>query len=74
MSRPGGRVGRLRKMLAEALAYAVDPDGNPNTDDGADVINMSIATPRRTNLLSSILKRACNDGNDVDDDKDPPIL
>src|SRR5947199_130270 len=48
-------------VLAEALAYAIDPDGNPNTDDGAHVINMSLSTPRRTNLLSSILKRASND-------------
>ncbi len=42
-------------VLAEALRYAVDPDANPATDDGADVINMSISTTRRTNLLAEII-------------------
>ncbi|HEY0407399.1 MAG TPA: S8 family serine peptidase [Pyrinomonadaceae bacterium] len=53
-------------VLAEALAYAIDPDGNPNTHDGADVINLSLSTLRRTNLLSSILGRACSDFEDTD--------
>ncbi len=40
-------------VLAEALAYAVNPDGNLNTTaDAADVINMSLSTPRQTNLLA----------------------
>lgn len=42
-------------VLAEGLKYAVDPDANPATDDGADVINMSISTTRRTNLLAEII-------------------
>jgi thermitase len=55
-------------VLAEALAYAVDPDGNPNTADGANVINLSLSTLRKTNLLSSLLDRACSD---YPDDADP---
>lgn len=58
-------------VLAEALAYAIDPDGKPETHDGADVINLSLSTLRRTNLLSSILERACSDF--ADDDATSPI-
>lgn len=46
-------------VLAEALAYAVD--------HGASVINLSLSTLRKTNLLSSILNRACSDYPDDDD-------
>src|SRR5215813_13718888 len=46
-------------VLAEALTYAVDPDGNPNTHDGADVINLSLSTLRHTHLLSSVLAKVC---------------
>jgi subtilisin family serine protease len=42
-------------ILAEAMAYAMNPDGNPNTDDGADVINLSLSTYLPTNLLADIL-------------------
>jgi len=48
-------------VLSEALAYAVDPDNNPNTDDGADVINLSLSTLRQTRLLRSVLSRICDD-------------
>lgn len=41
-------------VLAEALLWAVDPDGNPATDDGADVINMSLGTLSRTSVLEAI--------------------
>jgi subtilisin family serine protease len=41
-------------VLAEALLYAVDPDGNPDTDDGANVINLSLAGVTRTRLLESV--------------------
>jgi subtilisin family serine protease len=51
-------------VLAEALAYAADPDGNPNTHDGADVINLSLSTLRRTRLLKNVLEKVCNDGSD----------
>jgi thermitase len=57
-------------VLAEALAYAVNPDGDPNTDDGADVINLSLSTKRVTNLLSDIMPDiTCPGGDDDDDDE-----
>lgn len=43
-------------VLARALAFAVDPDGNPRTNDGADVINLSLATTRKTSLLNEVVK------------------
>ena len=43
-------------VLAEALHYAVDPDGNPATHDGADVINLSLSTPIHSSLLTEVLK------------------
>jgi hypothetical protein len=42
-------------VLAEALRYALDPDGDPTTDDGADVINLSLATVHDSNLLKEIM-------------------
>lgn len=42
-------------VLAEALAYAADPDRDPTTPDGVDVINLSLATRRQTDLLQLIL-------------------
>jgi subtilisin family serine protease len=41
-------------VLAEALLHAVDPDGNPATDDGAHVINLSLGSLTRTRLLDTI--------------------
>ena len=46
-------------VLAEALAYAVDPDGDPRTADGADVINLSLSTPRETELIGNLLGELC---------------
>jgi hypothetical protein len=46
-------------VLAEALRYAVDPDGDPSTDDGADVINLSLSTVNRSDLLGKILGEVC---------------
>jgi subtilisin family serine protease len=43
-------------VLAEALAYALDPDGNPETDDGADVVNLSLSTLERSGLLRDVVK------------------
>lgn len=43
-------------VLAKALAYAADPDGNPNTADGADVINLSISTLSRSRCLRDVIK------------------
>jgi thermitase len=45
-------------ILAEGLAYAVNPDGDPTTDDGADVINLSLSTPLPTHLLADLLAAA----------------
>ncbi|WP_348730117.1 S8 family serine peptidase [Rheinheimera texasensis] len=42
--------------IIAGLEYAVDPDGNPATDDGADVINMSLGGPG--NAQSPISKAA----------------
>ena len=60
-------------VLAEALLFAVDPDGNPATDDGADIINLSLGGPTRTRILQSVARLAnCNfnpidAGDDVND-------
>ena len=53
-------------VLAEALAYAVNPDGNLNTDDGAHVINLSLSTLRPTNLLEEIITDITCSGDDDD--------
>lgn len=56
-------------VMAEALRFALDPDGNPATDDGAKVINLSFATLRTTNLLRDIVgASACSGDDDGDDD------
>lgn len=60
-------------VLAEALAYAVDPDGNPNTNDGADVINLSLSTLRRTRLLRSVLSKICDDMPQPGEDNFPAV-
>lgn len=41
-------------VLSEALLYAIDPDGDPSTDDGAQVINLSLGTTTRTRILDAI--------------------
>ena len=51
---PGARIMPIRVLdaqgvgnvwvLAEGLLHAVDPDANPNSDDGAKVINLSLGT------------------------------
>lgn len=61
---PGARIMPLRVLdgsgggntwaLAEAMLYAVDPDGNPATNDGAQVINLSLAGLQRTRLMDTI--------------------
>jgi subtilisin family serine protease len=68
MVAPGARIMPLRVLdaegagnawvLAEAMLYAVDPDNNPATQDGAHVINMSLGSTSRTELLDSIAKLA----------------
>ena len=53
-------------VLAEALAFAADPDDNPLTQDGADIINLSLATRRETQLLEMIIGEiTCGDDDDL---------
>ncbi len=58
-------------VLAEALAYAVDPDGDPRTADGADVINLSLSTSRQTALVRNLLTKLC--GGTTSEDQDFPV-
>ncbi|HLG13902.1 MAG TPA: S8 family serine peptidase [Blastocatellia bacterium] len=43
-------------VLVKALAYAVDPDGDPATPDGADVINLSISSLSRSRCLRDVIR------------------
>jgi subtilisin family serine protease len=45
-------------VLAEALLWALDPDGNPDTDDAAHVINLSLGSLTRTRILDTIAQIA----------------
>ena len=52
-------------VLAEALLHAVDPDGDPGTDDGAQVINLSLGTVNRTRILDAITQLvSCDTASD----------
>lgn len=42
-------------VLTEALRYAVNPDGNPATADGATVINLSLGTTVHSKLLRDVI-------------------
>lgn len=63
---PGARIMPLRVLgpdgsgntwaLAEALLYAVNPDGDPTTDDGAHVINLSLGSVAPTKILETVAK------------------
>lgn len=82
LTAPGAKIMPLRVLdqngegnvwvLAEALHYAVNPDGDPATDDGATVINLSLGTAQRTSFLDEVLDLVtCQDGNrDGEDDGD----
>src|SRR5262249_34901913 len=62
-------------VLAEALLYAVDPDGDPSTDDGAHVINLSLGTLSRTRIFDAAAQLAtCSvpTGNDPANDISDP--
>ncbi len=60
-------------VIAEALLYAVNPDGDPATDDGAHVINLSLGTATRTRIFNAIAQIAtCSiDSDPVNDISDP---
>jgi subtilisin family serine protease len=58
-------------VLQEALLWAVDPDGDPQTDDGAHVLNLSLGTLQRTRLLDLAVELAsCSDDDDDEDELD----
>ena len=73
MAAPGARIMPLRVLdadgvgnawvLADALLYAVDPDGNPATDDGVDVISLSLGSLGRTRLFDAIVNIASCGGS-----------
>lgn len=54
-------------VIAEALLFAANPDGDINTADGADVINLSLSINRQIDLLTEIIEDVTCVG---DDDKD----
>jgi subtilisin family serine protease len=89
MVAPGARIMPLRVLdeegygnawvLAEAMLHAVDPDGDPSTDDGAHVINLSLSSLGKTDLFKTVAKLvSCKKGSlrgtdlvrDEDDDDD----
>lgn len=90
---PGARIMPLRILepdgggnlwvLAEAMLHAVDPDGNPDTDDGAHVINLSVGTLTKTEIFKSVVKlvtcrksggSGSDDPEDADDGSDDYVL
>lgn len=74
LTAPGARLMPVRVLdrhgrgngwvLAEALAWAVDPDGDPSTDDGAHVINLSLGSTQPTQLLKLVTGLATCDFDD----------
>lgn len=58
-------------VLAEALMWAIDPDGDPATNDGAHVVNISLGTTAPTRLLNTAIELAtCSDDDDNEDNDD----
>jgi len=48
--------------VAAGITYAVDPDGNPATDDGAKVINLSLGASGSNSTLETAVNYAYNQG------------
>jgi subtilisin family serine protease len=44
-------------VIAEAIRYAADPDGDPATDDGADVINLSLTSLAKSRLVRDVINQ-----------------
>jgi subtilisin family serine protease len=44
--------------LTQAMAYAIDPDQDPRTADGASIINLSMSMGRHTTILKKLLRVA----------------
>jgi subtilisin family serine protease len=81
---PGARIMPLRILdadgvgnawvLSEAMLFAADPDGNPDTDDGAHVINLSLSSVAKTDLFKTVEKLvSCRKDGDDDDDAEPSL-
>jgi subtilisin family serine protease len=56
--------------VADALLYAVDPDGNPLTPDHARIINLSLGTTSPTKLLDKVVELVTCSDDDDDEDQD----
>ncbi len=57
-------------VLAEGLLFAADPDRNPSTNDGAQIVNLSLGTLRRTALIEDLIRElACDDDDDDEDER-----
>lgn len=64
LAAPGAKILPLRVLdpdgrgdvwrLADALTFALDPDGDPATADGAQVVNLSLGTLDRTRILDAV--------------------
>jgi len=60
-------------VIAEAIQRAVDPDNDPATDDGVDVINMSLSSSRESNLIQDVTDDLDTDDDDDDDETGPAL-
>jgi thermitase len=58
-------------VLLEALEFAVNPDGNPQTsDDSADVINLSFSFQRESRLLEQFAREVTCEDDDHNEAED----
>jgi thermitase len=60
-------------VIAEAIQHAVDPDKNPRSNDGVDVINMSLGSSRESNLIRDVADDLDAVDDDDDDDTGPAL-
>jgi subtilisin family serine protease len=51
-----GTSGTLLQVLA-GMQWVLDPDGNPATDDGAEILSMSLGAPGQYNVFQDITDR-----------------
>ncbi|NOT47720.1 MAG: S8 family serine peptidase [Acidobacteria bacterium] len=59
--------------LTAAIMFAANPDGDLTTNDGANIINLSLGTTQRTSLLRKLIAAEANDGTLPDDDDFPQV-